>query len=84
MIDLYIFILSQEIHRMFGSYKAQMIGVNLSGRCLLRGEGEEVQELKAELQAANQKWTEACASLDMWENQLHLELLQCQVLKTNR
>lgn len=60
---------------MFGSYKAVMIGVNLSGRRLLRGEGAEM----AELQAANQKWTQACAALDAWENQLHLELLQCQV-----
>ncbi|MCJ8731019.1 hypothetical protein PDJAM_G00191190 [Pangasius djambal] len=68
----------KESQRMFGSYKALMIGVNLSGRRLLRGEGAEVQELKLELQAANQKWTQACAALDAWENQLHLELLQCQ------
>lgn len=66
---------------MFGGYKALMIGVNLSGRHLLRGEGAEVRQLKAELQAANQKWTQACAALDAWENQLHLELLQCQVEK---
>ncbi|KAB5582142.1 hypothetical protein PHYPO_G00183770 [Pangasianodon hypophthalmus] len=68
----------KESQRMFGSYKALMIGVNLSGRRLPRGDGAEVQELKLQLQAANQKWTQACAALDTWENQLHLELLQCQ------
>lgn len=80
--NLYIFFYffySKESQRTFGSYKALMIGVNLSGRYLLGGEGAEVQVLKAELQAANQKWTQACAALDAWENQLHLELLQCQV-----
>ncbi|GAA6088827.1 nesprin-1 isoform X1 [Tachysurus ichikawai] len=68
----------KENQRTFGGYKTLMIGVNLSGRRLLHGEGAEVQQLKTELQAANQKWTQACAALDAWENQLHHELLQCQ------
>lgn len=54
-----------------------MIDVNLSGQWLLQGDDAEVQELKA----ANQKWTQACSALQAWENQLHLELLQCQVGK---
>lgn len=69
----------KESQRTFSSYKALLINVNLSGRRLLRGESAEVQELKSELQATNTKWTQACAALDAWENQLHLELLQCQV-----
>lgn len=56
-----------------------MIGVNISGRRLLREEGVDLQQL----QAANQKWTQACAALDAWENRLHLELLQCQVQRKN-
>lgn len=64
---------------MFGNNKALMISVNLGGRDLLPGEGAEAHELKA----ANQKWMQACAALDTWENQLHLELLRCQVPDTN-
>ncbi|TSV02078.1 Nesprin-2 [Bagarius yarrelli] len=68
----------KESQRKFSGYKALLINVNLSGRRLLRGESAELQELKAELRATNKKWTQACAALDAWENQLHLELLQCQ------
>ncbi|KAF4089891.1 hypothetical protein AMELA_G00043410 [Ameiurus melas] len=62
----------KDIQRTFCSYKALMIGVNLSGRSLPQG------DLQTELQAANQKWARACAVLDSWENRLHLELLRCQ------
>lgn len=79
LFSFFYFFTSKESQRMFGCYKALMISVNLSGRHLLQGEGEEVQELKA----ANQKWMQACAALDACGNQLHLELLQCQVGELN-
>lgn len=67
------------MQRTFNIYKALMIGVNLSGQDVQRGNSVELQEMRTALQAANQKWTHACAALDSWEYHLHRALLQCQV-----
>uniref|UniRef100_A0A4W4FPQ2 KASH domain-containing protein n=1 Tax=Electrophorus electricus TaxID=8005 RepID=A0A4W4FPQ2_ELEEL len=69
----------KEMQRTFSSYKALMIGVNLSGRDLQHGDNAELDELREGLRAANQKWMCACASLDSWEGQLQRALLECQV-----
>uniref|UniRef100_A0A671NG83 Spectrin repeat containing, nuclear envelope 2b n=1 Tax=Sinocyclocheilus anshuiensis TaxID=1608454 RepID=A0A671NG83_9TELE len=55
-----------------------MIGVNLSGRGFQHGDSAELHELRENLQAANQKWTQACAALDSWEHRLHQALMECQ------
>lgn len=70
------------MQRTFNSYKSVMIGVNLSGRGFQHGDSAELQELRENLQSANQKWTHACAALDSWERRLHQALMECQVSKT--
>uniref|UniRef100_A0A3B1JBV8 Spectrin repeat containing, nuclear envelope 2b n=1 Tax=Astyanax mexicanus TaxID=7994 RepID=A0A3B1JBV8_ASTMX len=71
---------AEEMQRTFNIYKSLMIGVNLSGQDIQRGDRAELQELSAGLHATNQKWTHACAVLDSWQYQLHNALLQCQTL----
>lgn len=68
----------KEMQRTFNIYKSLMIGVNLSGQDIQRGDRVELQELRAGLHTTNEKWTHACAVLDNWEYQLHNALLQCQ------
>uniref|UniRef100_A0AAR2M315 KASH domain-containing protein n=1 Tax=Pygocentrus nattereri TaxID=42514 RepID=A0AAR2M315_PYGNA len=68
----------KEMQRTFKIYKALMIGMNLNGQDIQRGDRVERQELREGLQLVNQKWTHACAALDGWEYQLHHALLQCQ------
>uniref|UniRef100_A0A8C2DAU3 Spectrin repeat containing, nuclear envelope 2b n=1 Tax=Cyprinus carpio TaxID=7962 RepID=A0A8C2DAU3_CYPCA len=68
----------KDMQRIFNGYKSVMIGVNLSGRCFQHGDSAELQELRENLQSANQKWTQACAALDSWEHRLHQALMECQ------
>ncbi|KAL7876916.1 hypothetical protein SRHO_G00035590 [Serrasalmus rhombeus] len=68
----------KEMQKTFNIYKALMIGMNLNGQDIQRGDRVELQELREGLQLVNQKWTHACAALDGWEYQLHHALLQCQ------
>uniref|UniRef100_A0A673G3F3 Spectrin repeat containing, nuclear envelope 2b n=1 Tax=Sinocyclocheilus rhinocerous TaxID=307959 RepID=A0A673G3F3_9TELE len=68
----------KDMQRIFNGYKSVMIGVNLSGRGFQHGDSAELCELRENLQAANQKWTQACVALDSWEHRLHQALMECQ------
>ncbi|XP_073690696.1 nesprin-2-like [Garra rufa] len=68
----------KDMQRTFNGYKSVMIGVNLSGRAFQHGDSTELQELRENLQSANQKWAQACAALDSWEHRLHQALMECQ------
>lgn len=68
----------KEMQRTFNGYKTAMIGVNLSGRGFQNGDSTELQEMRENLQSANEKWAQACAALDRWEHRLHKALMECQ------
>ncbi|XP_052468626.1 nesprin-2-like isoform X3 [Carassius gibelio] len=68
----------KDTQRTFNGYKSVMIGVNLSGRGFQHGDSTELQELRENLQSANQKWAQACVALDSWEHRLHQALMECQ------
>lgn len=67
------------MQKTFHSRKCLMISINLGSGHFLRGDSQELQELREALTSANHSWTQACSGLESWEGRLHSALLQCQV-----
>lgn len=71
------------MQKAFARYKTLMLSLNLGGR-ELRGEtGPEVRQLQEDLCTMNRSWTEACVSLEDWENSLRMSFMHCQVQNRN-
>ncbi|KAJ8411705.1 hypothetical protein AAFF_G00153430 [Aldrovandia affinis] len=68
----------KDMQKIFDSYKAVMISVNLSGRDFRQGDSAEARELQADMHNMNQSWEKACTVLDSWKAQLHGTLMKCQ------
>nr|XP_021324291.1 nesprin-2-like isoform X1 [Danio rerio] len=68
----------KEMQKTFARYKTMMLSLNLCGRELQQEASGGAPELQEGLHSMNQRWTEACAGLERWEDSLRNTLVRCQ------
>ncbi|MCI4389446.1 hypothetical protein PGIGA_G00098050 [Pangasianodon gigas] len=68
----------KDMQKAFARYKTLMLSLNLGGRELQCETGPEMQQLQEDLCSMNRSWTEACVSLEEWEENLRKSFMHCQ------
>lgn len=71
---VFMYLLLQEMQRMFTRYKSIMLSVNLRA--------QEAPEKQDRLAAMNRDWSRACTGLQQWDTGLRKTLMRCQVRRS--